>query len=1329
MTKFTLTAIFAFVLSLFVSGQSVLWNDIPDPKRESQQIYPESYRTMTVDFESLKTLLLAAPKEGTDLRNSNYIIQLPTADGGRAEFNIVEESVMAPDLQSRYPNIRSYVGLGNGDYASANISLDFTLKGFHAQILIEGKSYYIDPLSPGDLNTYIVYTRESFFKNNTKQMGSCEPDNIGVPVPEDDGTDQKSAEPGDIIYPLTSNGTHLRTYDLALACTGEYAQFHGGTIPLVLSAMNTTMSRVNGIYRSTLSLRMLLVNNNDDLIFLNALTDGYTNNNGPSMLGENQTKVTAIIGAANYDIGHVFSTGGGGVASLGVVCNNSSKARGVTGSSSPIGDPFDIDYVAHEMGHQWGAEHTYNNSCDGNRVSTSAYEPGSGSTIMAYAGICAPNLQSNSDAYFHNRSYTQIVNYAVIGAGNTCATTTSSSNTPPIVTVPTGGFSIPKSTPFELTASATDPQNDALTYCWEQYDLGPATASGDNNLTNPSGNAPIFRSWSPTSSPTRVFPRISDLVNNTTIVGERLPTYGRNLKFRCTVRDSWINGAVNDAQVSFAVASNSGPFVVTSPNTSTTWTIGANGTISWNVANTTSSPVSCSTVNIYLSTDGGYTYPTLLVANTPNDGLQTIVVPNIPTTQARIKVKAVGNIFFDISNQNFTIAAVSTPPANDAICSATIINCGDNLSGTNINATPSSLGEPSCAGGTENDVFYTFNAIQGNTYTVSVVGANYDGVLAIYSGPSCGSTLTELACADNGFSAGDPETITFTATENTPVYIQTYDWSSSAGDFNITLACEFVNDDPCFATLLTCGASVSGSNIGASPSAIGSPSCANGTQNDVFYKLFALAGVTYTVTVVGANYDGVLAAYKGSCNGTLTELDCSDVGISATETIEFSVTSSQMILIQTYDWFSNGGEYTLNVSCSNIPYDEPCDARNLACGESYSGSSSGASPSSVGYPTCAYGSKNDVFFKFTALANTSYSVTVNGLNYDGVLAAYTGSCSGTLTQIACSDNGIGEGFTETVNITVSTTQVITIQTYDYFSNGSSDFTITLNCPIPANDDCADAILLNVNNPGSCPANQILGTTYGASSSDTDACEETSPDVYYKFNSGSSSQVTINLIAGTATDLVLNAFEANCSSPALFCQIGTNQSYTFTVTPFTNYYVRVHSWLVSQTGTFNICIEKVAPAIATVNGSIAGWNSNCATRSVKVSLYNTLTTTTYIVNTTLTTSGTFVVNSTDIPAGPYNILVKVQGALAVLKTGVILTGGDNSLSVGSVILGDLNNNNVINALDLSLFSPSFGTSLGSPGYNFLADLNCDGVINFFDVSIFGTGFNKSGAVLP
>src|SRR6056297_310062 len=272
---------------------------------------------------------------------------------------------------------------------------------------------------------------------------------------------------------------------------------------------------------------------------------------------------------------------------------------------------------------------------------------------MGYAGICPPNIQSNSDDHFHNHSFNEMYSFSVNGSGNSCATISSTGNTPPDVTLIPGGFFIPIETPFELTSDATDVDNDELTYCWEQYDLGPATASSDDDLTNPSGNAPIFRSFSPVSSPTRVFPRITDLVNNTTIIGEHLPTYSRDLTFRCTVRDNASGGGgVTDEEVAFEATASAGPFLVTSPTSGgITWLGNSSQTVTWDVANTDETPVNCSNVDIFLSTDGGLTYPTTLATNVPNIGSASVVVPYIATSQARVKVKAAGNIFFDISNQ------------------------------------------------------------------------------------------------------------------------------------------------------------------------------------------------------------------------------------------------------------------------------------------------------------------------------------------------------------------------------------------------------------------------------------------------------------------------------------------------------------------------------------------------------------------------------------------------------------------------------------------------------------------------------------------------------
>lgn len=618
------------------TSESSLWTDVEETSiylRGERQIIPNAYRTVRLDRSELDNILSQAPmEEAIKPKNSNVIISLPLPDGRFGRFRISQSPVMAPELGAQYPEIKTYAGQGIDD-GTANVRLDITPQGFHASVFSAYGNYYIDPYSKNDATNYISYYRSNL---DNRHEFSC------------DVTETR--EPSQTMLDNPSSiGEQLRTYRLALACTGEYATFHGGTTPSVLAAMVTSVNRLNQVYENDFSVRLILIPNNNLIIFLNAATDPYTNNNGNAMLSQNQTTCDNIIGNANYDIGHVYSTGGGGIAGLNVVCLNGQKARGVTGSGAPIGDPFVIDYVAHEMGHQFGGNHTQNNlNC--NAYPPAAFEPGSASTIMGYAGVCSPSLQNNSDPYFHVHSLIEMGGF-ISGAGGTCAVQTNTGNTAPTVNMPTGGFTIPISTPFSLTGSGSDPDSDTLTYCWEQYDTGP-----QGNPNNPSGNAPIFRSFTPKTNGTRTFPKTSDLLNNVQSLGERLPTYTRSLKFRLTVRDNNSGaGGHSYGLIQFNVDASAGPFLVSSPNTNVTWNANSNQTVTWDVANTNAAPVSVANVNILLSTDGGNTFPVTIASNTPNDGSENIIVPNNVTTTARIKVEAVGNIFFDISNANFKI--------------------------------------------------------------------------------------------------------------------------------------------------------------------------------------------------------------------------------------------------------------------------------------------------------------------------------------------------------------------------------------------------------------------------------------------------------------------------------------------------------------------------------------------------------------------------------------------------------------------------------------------------------------------------------------------------
>jgi len=698
MFKNFLTLLFALVLVGATFAQTV-WTEMPEsgiPATGERRIQPSKFRAARLDVAALRGVLASAPTRFAEATESSAlpILSVPMPDGGMARFQIEETPVMHPDLQAKYPGIRTYTGRGIDD-PTAVLKCDLTPWGFHAMIRSAlNNTVFIDPAVHGNTEYYVVYHKKDYLPKKSNAHWSCE-----VESPE-------GAQEIKLLTPAQfaeyQGDTRLRRYRLALACTGEYASFHGGTVPLVLAAMNTTMSRVNGVYERDFAVTMQIVANNDLLVFLNPSTDPYSNGNGSAMLNQNQTTCNNVIGAANYDIGHVFSTGGGGIAGLSVVCGNG-KARGVTGQGSPVGDPFDIDYVAHEIGHQFGGNHTYGN-CGSNVNNPAAVEPGSGTTIMAYAGICGgQNVAPNSGDYFHGYNILEMGAFIYTGSGNNCPVKINTTNNNP--TVDAGpNRNIPKSTPFALTAIGADVNGDTLTYTWEQMDWGNAPSPPSANATV----GPLFRSFKGTTSPTRYFPRLQDLVNNINPTWERLPGVARDMNFRVVVRDNhWFAGCTAEDDVKVTVAGNSGPFLVTVPNTNVLWYVGSTETVTWDVANTTDAPVSCSNVRITLSTDGGFTYPIELAANVPNNGSANIIVPNNVSNTCRIRVESVGNIFFDISNANFRIQLPPFPTfflnlseTNFAVCAETDITFEANLtgiSGFNDEVTLSLTGLPAGA--------------------------------------------------------------------------------------------------------------------------------------------------------------------------------------------------------------------------------------------------------------------------------------------------------------------------------------------------------------------------------------------------------------------------------------------------------------------------------------------------------------------------------------------------------------------------------------------------------------------------------------------------------
>jgi hypothetical protein len=670
-----------------IYGQTGLWREFDDSsytgRRISRLRVPDEHAAFRLNKQMLSKLLKSAPEEFTN-GFPDRVIELPMPDGKTKRFRIEHSLVVEPGLAAKYPELGStFRGYGIDDPTST-VRFDMLRNGFHAMVLSSGGTVLVDPYSDGEDDEYVSYYKRDLPERPEFTCGVS--DRTLSSFLSSYSAEQSSFLPD--ASPNIASGTQLRTYRLALAGDSEYCTAVGGnTVAGCLAAQVLIMNRVNGVYERDLAIHMNIVANNNLIVYAadnmncsgscNSSNDPYSNSNESLLLTQNQSNLDSVIGPGNYDIGHVFTTGGGGLAAIGVSCGGS-KAMGETGLGNPVGDAFAIDYVSHEMGHQWGANHTFNgavsNCSGGNRFASAAYEPGSGITIMGYAGICgSQNLARHSIDSFHVKSLQEIIAFSQSGGGNVCAVESATGNTPPSVSVVGGpSFNIPKQTPFALTASASDVDLDNITYDWQEFDLGASTTSIPN--TDAGGAMPIFRPYSPSTSPTRFFPSIAYILNNANVppptsgscpngsclTGEMLPQISRTMTFEVIVRDNHSQGGgINTATATVIVDGSSGPFSVTSPNSAVTYAGGSTAAVTWNVANTSNAPVSSPNVKVSFSSDGGNTFPIVLSASTPNSGSANVTIPNISTTQARIKVESTNSIFFDISDTNFTVNATT----------------------------------------------------------------------------------------------------------------------------------------------------------------------------------------------------------------------------------------------------------------------------------------------------------------------------------------------------------------------------------------------------------------------------------------------------------------------------------------------------------------------------------------------------------------------------------------------------------------------------------------------------------------------------------------------
>jgi hypothetical protein len=975
-----------FLAGLFFAGaygqERNFWTSASEPSARNlfqNRFKPDAYKLFQLEEAALAGELRNVPSErAVAATASSFIITMPNSEGEMERFRVVEAPVMHPDLAARYPAIKSYAGQGI-ENPTSTIRFDLSPEGFHAMILSPDRpTVYIDPLNTND-KFYVVFSRKDAV--NYRTPFQC--------LVEDAAHAQTEATSGEAIR--NADDARLRTYRLALAASGEYSTyFLDGTETTdaqrkskVLAAMNTAMTRTNGIYERDFGIRMVLISNNDAIIYLNASTDPWTTEYNT----KTQQTIDAVIGSANYDIGHLVhrTSNNGNAGCIGCVCKAGQKGSGFTSHTTPVGDPFVVDYLAHEMGHQFGGNHTFAHSYEG---TIAQCEPGSGSTIMGYAGItgATTDVQPHSDDLFHARSIEQITNYVKSSTGGgACAQVTLTGNNTPTANAGLD-YTIPKSTPFTLSGSGTDADNDALTYIWEQIDARTSSSPTTPSATATAG--PVFRSYVQGTDNTRTFPRLLNILDGTnTNKWEVLPSVQRTLNFRFTVRDNRAGGGNNKSDdMIVTVSSVAGPFAVSAPNTAVSWPVGSSQTVTWSVNGTNAAPVNCANVAILLSTDGGNTFTTL-VSSTANDGTETITVPNSPSSQCRIKVQAVGNIFFDISNVNFTIGG--TPPA----CSQP-----GGLTTSSITTSGATVSWTAVSGANSYDVDY--KPASSSTWTSAAAGTTSTSVTL---GGLSASTLYDWRVRANCSSSSSAySSAQFTTGTVSTGCVSNYEPNES----------------------LSAAATVStNTNISA---AIGST-----TDVDWFkFTLSATSNLNIVLSNLPGDYDIILYNSAG------TEIKRSENGGTTNETITNSNTAAGTYYVQVLGY--NGANsttvcYNLNIGTST----------GSTCPSTYDVSTNGTASGSAQIPlnTNVTGlispSGDNDYYKFVITTGGTITITLGTLpgDYDVRLLNSTGT-----TQVGISQNG---GTTsETINYTAAAGTYY-VQVYGYNGANSSTQCYTL----------------------------------------------------------------------------------------------------------------------------------------------------------------------------------------------------------------------------------------------------------------------------------------------
>lgn len=1062
-------------------------------KAVARKSFPTNFKLFDLKADLLKQDLFTVID---NISKHSIIVSVPNAKGALEKFEITEASNFDKKLQARFPLIRAFSGRGITDKA-ATIKLSYSPQGVSGMIFRnETQNEFIESYS-ADHTTYAVYTSE---RSKGNLPWTCSTEDVGII--NSIGTELKSQ--GNVT---ARSGANLKTLRLAQSVTAEYSNYFGAAsasqVSLVLAGINATLTRCNGVYEKDLALHLNMIDASTNVIYYNASTDPYSpasTGAGGRWNSELQNTLTSVIGEANYDIGHLFgaSGGGGNAGCIGCVCTNGSKGSGFTSPADaiPEGDNFDIDYVVHEVGHQLGANHTFSYSNEGTGQNK---EIGSGITIMGYAGITSQDVAPHSIDIYHETSIAQIQSNIT---SKTCPVTSTIVNSTPVVNS-VSNYTIPISTPFALTGSATDADaGDVLTYCWEEDDNGSSSQTGNSSRASATkASGPNWISWPATTSPTRYFPKLSTILAGGTTTGpltggdanvliEALSSVSRTLKFRLTVRDNATYsstapisvGQTNFTDMTVTVSNTSGPFSITAPNTAVSYVGGSSQTVTWNVASTTVSPVSCANVKISLSTDGGQTFPTVLIASTPNDGSQAVTIPNTPTTTARIKVEAVGNIFFDLSNANFTITSGSS--------------CG----------TPTSLAS---------------SAITTSEATVSWAAVSGANSYAVDYKLNSSATWTSFSTAQTATSAN----LTGLASSSL------YDWrviATCTSGTSAAASAQFTTLTPCTAPTSLASSSVTSSSATVSWAAV-----TGATSYAVDYKLnssatwtsFSTAQTTTSSNLTGLTasslYDWRVSATCASGTTAFSSAQFTTTAMAACNAptgLSSTVTSSSA----TVSWTAVSGAVSYAV-------DYKLNTSSIWTSVSTAQTTTSATISGLNALTlydwrvttnCSSGSSTASAAQFTTSANTgcqsAYDVSTNGTISGAAVIPFNTSVTGLISPSGDLDY---YKFTITNSGTITITLTTLPKDYDLKLVNSAGTQLKISQKAGTNNETINytaavgtyyAEVYGYNNNNSATSCYTLKVALGTASKSADAEAGNSKKVFSVFPNPAQTKINVNL---------------------------------------------------------------------------------------------------------------------------------------------------------------------------------------------------------------------------